>query len=81
MPDATREVVFPNGVPVHVIKSDGAQARPRRKAKPSPPTEQDESATGAEGGLTNEQSEIKANVSAAQEEVEGENLLGDHSSH
>ena len=81
MPDATREVVFPDGVPVHVLKSDGAQARSRRKAKPSPPTEKEESATGAEGGLTNEQSEIKANASAAQEEVEGENLLADRSSH
>ncbi len=81
MPDATREVIFPNGVPVHLLESDAAQTRSRRKAKRAlPPAEQEESATGAEGGLTSEQSEIKTTLSAAQEEVEGENLLSDRSS-
>ncbi len=72
MPDESREVTFPDGVPVRMIESEPA-AEPAKAAEPKPPAEPEAVSTKAEAGLESEAEEIKEQ--ARQSWTPGENLL------
>ena len=69
LPDEARELIFPQGVPVHIIESEGAVEPPLTKPTAEPETV----ATKAEAGLQSEAGEIKEQ--ARQSWTPGENLL------
>jgi len=85
MPDEAREVIFPNGVPVTMLKADSEQREVTRQA--SEPDQhrtpdsvkttmgENEVSTKAEGGLASEAAEIQEQVRKAQPLDEQENLL------
>ena len=79
MPDEAREVVFPKGVPVHMVGTgeDGSAAVPVSRPAPVPPRhEADESdVTNAEGGLENDAEDIERQARTAREPEAGQNLL------
>ncbi len=88
MPDEAREVIFPNGVPVQMVQApqidkakaaahSDANGRPQANLAPQP-TADNASApltTAAEGGLTSEDAEIKAQSRASRTPEENTNLL------
>ena len=69
MPDEARELIFPQGVPVHIIESEGAVEPPLTKPTAEPETV----ATKAEAGLQSEAGEIKEQARGSW--TPGENLL------
>jgi small-conductance mechanosensitive channel len=78
MPDEAREVVFPEGVPVVGI-SDNA-LRPDKRARVEPRhrnTERSQTVTEAEGGLLNEEGELKSTIGKVGKASEVSNLLED----
>jgi small conductance mechanosensitive channel len=79
MPDESREVVFPDGVPVRLLDqhapTDGRAAH-RRSPRPSPREERLPS-TAAEGGLESEDSQIQDQAKDARCPEAGVNLLAD----
>lgn len=81
MPDESREVVFPKGVPVTLIDRENGQASAARAAggeSPDPsPEERDEASTKAEAGLYSEAAVIEEQARQADPLNEGENLLAD----
>lgn len=73
MPDEAREVVFPAGVPVHMIPENLAE-RPRHEQ--SPPQEVDEATANlAEGDLDSEADEIEQQARQSRAPEGGQNLL------
>ena len=72
LPDEARELIFPNGVPVRMIDSEGA-AEPVDPGLAKPTAEPETVATKAEAGLQSEAGEIKEQ--ARQSWTPGENLL------
>jgi small-conductance mechanosensitive channel len=62
LPDATREVIFPQGVPVIEVQKDSL--RPKASRKPQHPAVKgrQKAATEAEGGLLNEEKDAKCGV-------------------
>lgn len=85
MPDEAREVIFPNGVPVTMLKADSEQrevtrqaSEPHRDRTPDSVKTtmgENEVSTKAEGGLASEAVEIQEQVRKAQPLDEQENLL------
>lgn len=79
MPDEAREVVFPQGIPVTMLKGEPADphAAAQRKRLPSEPRheEVDVASTKAEAGLYSEAVVIGEQARQAQPLKEGENLL------
>lgn len=77
MPDEAREVVFPEGVPVHLIR--GGQRRDGDTARRARPNEDKPEAasvsTGAEAGLDAEAGSISAMARHARNPESGEDLL------
>lgn len=74
MPDASREIVFPNGVPVSIQSEESTPTRERETAKLKP--EADEGAvSSAEGGLHSEANEIEQQARQSRSPDEGANLL------
>ena len=79
MPDEAREVVFPKGIPVTLLKTesdktyDGASSRPSNSVPV--PEEPDTVSTKAEAGLSSEAGEIEEQARQAQPLNKGENLL------
>jgi small-conductance mechanosensitive channel len=77
MPDEAREMVFPKGVPVHLIQDDEARAAaelaPRRSVQPA--NETGEVTTGAEAGLRSEAGQLREQARKARTPEEGEDLL------
>jgi len=72
LPDEAREVTFPQGVPVRMIKGEGAtEATDQTRAQP--PAVPEAVATKAEAGLQSEAGEIKEQ--ARKSWTPGENLL------
>jgi small conductance mechanosensitive channel len=83
MPDESREVVFPQGVPMRMLtegpaksgdrKPEGVEQSavpdPERNVSPAEPV-----ATGAEGGLNSEAGEIKSQAERSRQ-LQGDNLL------
>lgn len=80
MPDESREVVFPQGVPVTMIdaggKAGGGQAKERSIADSTPNEEAADVSTQAEAGLYSEAGVIEEQARQAQPLREEENLLG-----
>lgn len=80
MPDETREVIFPQGVPVIGLSGEGlfSTSPQKRREPPRVAVDGEEAAvTEAEGGLLNEEREVSAKVGRTSETPEGTNLLND----
>ncbi len=81
MPDEARELVFPEGVPVHLLQ--GGETGPAQHAterdKQSSRQETDSVTTDSEGGLHSEAGEIEAQARKSRTPEEGRNLLDDPS--
>lgn len=83
LPDASREVVFPDGVPVRLSepRTADAPARPddaaarRRSSKAEPPEAAQAPAVAAEGNLSSEAGEIAIQASQSRMPEAGENLI------
>ncbi len=78
MPDAAREVIFPEGVPLLDRRAPGAPPRTEASPAAQPAEEAGQSATEAEGGLTSEQQSLErhgANVDIP-EVTRSDDLLG-----
>jgi len=81
MPDESREVVFPKGVPVNMLEN-GKQAsaiapEPSDDRRHDRSHEDDQVSTTAEGNLTSEASEINEQAERSRRPDEGANLLED----
>ncbi len=78
MPDAAREVVFPDGVPIHRV--DVEPHPEEEKARPAPQREEDESATisAGEGSLEPEEADLIRRTSASDIPEARDNLLSRH---
>lgn len=75
MPDESREVIFPQGVPVRMLDEHDAP----RGAKPPAPTtrrERVEAVTEAEGDLASETADLEKQADEARDPEEGSNVLG-----
>jgi hypothetical protein len=77
MPDEAREVTFPHGVPVRMIKGEGA-AESAEPVLTKPAAEPETVATKAEAGLQSEAGEIKEQARGSW--TPGENILTSASS-
>ncbi len=76
MPDEAREILFPEGVPVHMI--EGTAERPAKEiteGKPAPPVVREEVTTDAEGGLASEELQLRDQARSSRVPEEGESLL------
>ena len=76
LPDEAREMIFPRGVPVHIIgPEDGqAEARPARASRPAAP-ESEVTVTAAEGELRSEAGELQSQARRSRLPEEGADLL------
>lgn len=75
MPDEAREMIFPKGVPVEMLTTEGETAPGVFTDKPAPPAETEAVSTRAEGDLRSEASEIQQQAEHSRTPEEGENLL------
>ncbi len=77
MPDEAREMIFPQGVPVHMIPIDAEPetAVPSQPEQAAQPIESDTVSTVAEGGLRSEAEEIEAQARQSRTPEAGGNLL------
>ena len=90
MPDESRELVFPEGVPVHLsgpgagVSGESGEAgeeaaKGERRARVAPPSDESDSVTTtSEGGLRSEADEIEGQARQSRTPEEGENLLNDN---
>lgn len=74
MPDEAREMIFPNGVPVTMIK-DSVASKTVTQQPPVHPSEDDTVSTSAEGDLSSEAKEIENQAKKSRTPESGENLL------
>ncbi|TWT63244.1 mechanosensitive ion channel family protein [Rubinisphaera italica] len=74
MPDEAREVVFPNGVPVHMISSQHFKESEASNKKPSGKSP-DSQSNAAEGDLSSESKEINQQAQKSRSPESGQNLL------
>ncbi|HBN75485.1 MAG TPA: hypothetical protein DD473_06635 [Planctomycetaceae bacterium] len=74
MPDEAREVVFPNGVPVHMISSQQFKETEASNKKPSGESP-DSQSNAAEGDLSSESKEINEQAQKSRSPESGQNLL------
>lgn len=77
MPDESREVIFPQGVPVHMV-----EARDNAPSAAEPHTsrshhEQTETATEAEGDLASEAADLEKQAEESRDPEEGDNVIGE----
>lgn len=77
MPGETRELIFPEGVPIHRFEADGVQpaTQPPRRPVAAPAEEPATISTDAEAGLRSEASEIEEQARYSRTPEEGDNLL------
>ena len=75
MPDEAREMIFPQGVPVHMIEQAEAGRVAAASQRPQNVIELDTVSTSAEGGLKSEAEEIKNQAEQSRTPEPGENLL------
>jgi small conductance mechanosensitive channel len=78
MPDEAREMIFPQGVSVRLLKPDGIEETGAAVPKPAMPQPSEESgsvSTEAEAGLRSEAEEIQEQARQSRQPEEGENLL------
>lgn len=74
MPDAAREIIFPDGVPVQQVPAVKSALREERRGSHDRNGESD-TATPGEGGLLSEMGELERQADAADISEAGENLL------
>lgn len=74
MPDEAREMIFPNGVPVTMIK-DSVASKTDTQQPPVHSSEDDTVSTSAEGDLSSEAKEIENQAKKSRTPESGENLL------
>lgn len=80
LPDEARELIFPHGVPVRMMESEGT-AEPANRALAKPATEPESVVTEGEAGLESEAGEIKEQARRSWAPGDpGENLLTPSSS-
>lgn len=72
MPDEAREMIFPNGVPVTMIKESSTELPSQQVVLPQ---EDDTVSTSAEGDLSSEAKEIENQAKTSRTPESGENLL------
>jgi small-conductance mechanosensitive channel len=78
MPDESREIIFPEGVPLRQIETDAVEQPDELRPAEGLPQQAVESTsvdTDAEAGLRSEAGEIKAQANRSWKPDEGENLL------
>lgn len=77
MPDEAREMIFPQGVPVHMVttQQDTVSKTPTSLPQPTPPVESDTVSTSAEGDLSSEADVIESQARQSRSPELGENLL------
>ncbi|WP_197527672.1 mechanosensitive ion channel family protein [Posidoniimonas polymericola] len=87
LPDESREMIFPQGVPVRLIQEEGGPGRPAsattesnaaaadQAAEPADEGEPELEATEAEGNLVSEKHEIQQQAAGARPLSDGENLI------
>lgn len=78
MPDDARETIFPQGISVRLLKSDGIEetgAATPQPAMPQPVEESGSVSTEAEAGLRSDAEEIQEQARQSRTPEEGENLL------
>jgi small-conductance mechanosensitive channel len=77
MPDEAREVLFPEGVPVHLLdhRRAGEAAVPSNSRRRAAEPRAESAAVEAEGGLHSEAKQIEEQARLARNPEEGENLL------
>ncbi|MCO6429888.1 MAG: mechanosensitive ion channel [Deltaproteobacteria bacterium] len=74
LPDEAREIIFPEGVPVHRAKQD---ARPKRDAVKHVVPDVEPTMSSAEGGLSSDADEIATQASHSRQPEEGSSTLMD----
>ncbi len=82
MPDAAREVVFPQGVPLQIPEPEKRSVPPWTtpdRAEPKPPAPEPEVSTTAEGGLGSETEKLKEQAEKARPPEDGADLLKEKS--
>ncbi|TWT88251.1 Small-conductance mechanosensitive channel [Pseudobythopirellula maris] len=83
LPDESREMIFPQGVPVRMLEADAADSPAGASPPPSsqqaaPPAEEaEDESTAAEGGLESERKTIEEQAAGSRQLEEGKNLLED----
>jgi small-conductance mechanosensitive channel len=79
MPDESREVIFPKGVPVRMVEGDAGVQRPSGPAPVEPRTppasQEAPAATQAEGDLESETAELQKQAEASRDPEEGADVL------
>lgn len=75
LPDESREIIFPDGVPVRMLNADGALGDGRPVQPVRPASEPEAVSTAAEAGLQSEAHEIKEQARQAWSPDREENLL------
>jgi small conductance mechanosensitive channel len=77
MPDEAREMLFPEGIQVHMIeaKENGQEVTPMPRTKPQTAEESGSVSTDAEDGLSSDAGEIEEQARRSRTPEEGENLL------
>ncbi len=76
MPDEAREIVFPEGVPVHMPDSTSQHQVNETEDEGAPLVDDSEAiSTDAEGGLENEELQLREQARASRVPEEGESLL------
>ena len=77
MPDEAREMIFPQGVPVEILRDAETSdiSTPVPSLQPGVSQELETVSTSAEGGLTSEAQEIEAQARLSRTPESGENLL------
>ena len=76
MPDEAREILFPEGVPVHMIEPVSDKlAKEVIKGKAVPPVVREKVTTEAEGGLASDELQLRDQARSSRIPEEGESLL------
>jgi small conductance mechanosensitive channel len=76
MPDEAREILFPEGVPVHMTESTTERSvKEITGEKPAPPTLREEVTTDAEGELASEELLLRDQARSSRVPEQGESLL------
>lgn len=76
MPDEAREILFPEGVPVHMTERTAERpVKEITEGKPAPLSLPEEVTTDAEGGLASEELQLRDQARSSRVPEEGESLL------
>ncbi len=78
MPDEAREIIFPDGVPVHISKTSAADPATESVQNISPPrADKEQITTQAEGSLESEELQLRDQARMSRTPEQGESLLNE----